>query len=92
MPWERSGNRILVQSELGKNKPSNYSLPEENFVYGRTTAIDPEKGNEVMYSWKEQDSSENKNLNKVKDIIAINKNALRNHATTSASNYQFRKT
>lgn len=27
MPWDRTGNRLLVQSSLGKNKPTNYNIP-----------------------------------------------------------------
>ena len=45
MPWDRTGNRILVQSSLGKNKPTDYNIPEENFVYGKNTPMDPEKAN-----------------------------------------------
>ena len=92
MPWDRTGNRLLVQSELGKNKPTNYNIPEENFVYGKLTAQDPEKANELMYTWKLHENGENKNIGKVKDIVATNKQALRNHATTSSTNYNFRKT
>ena len=28
MPWDRSGNRVIVQSSLGKNKPTNYEIPD----------------------------------------------------------------
>ena len=28
MPWDRTGNRILVKSELGANKPTNYDIPQ----------------------------------------------------------------
>jgi len=35
LPWDRTGNRILVQSELGKSKPSNYNLPQEAHFYGK---------------------------------------------------------
>ena len=24
MPWDRTGNRLLVKSELGSNRPTNY--------------------------------------------------------------------
>ena len=27
MPWDRTGNRVLVQSVLGRNKPTNYDIP-----------------------------------------------------------------
>lgn len=40
MPWDRTGNKLLIQSTLGKNKPTNYDIPEENFVYGKITPID----------------------------------------------------
>ena len=51
MPWDRTGNKLLIQSTLGKNKPTNYDIPEENFVYGKLTATDAEQANEVMYKW-----------------------------------------
>ena len=41
MPWDKSGNRVLVQSDLGHNKPTNYDIPDDNFVYGKNTAMDP---------------------------------------------------
>ena len=28
MPWDRSGNRILIQSALGKNKGTNFDIPD----------------------------------------------------------------
>jgi hypothetical protein len=52
MPWDRSGNRLLVKSELGANKPTNYDIPDPNFVYGKITPDDPEHSNQVMYKWK----------------------------------------
>ena len=52
MPWDRTGNKLLIQSALGKNKPTNYDIPEENFVYGKVTSMNPEDANAVMYSWK----------------------------------------
>ena len=24
LPWDRTGNRLLVKSELGRNRPTNY--------------------------------------------------------------------
>lgn len=59
MPWDRTGNRLLVKSQLGKNKPSNYEIPQKEFVYGRLTNEDPEHANEVMYRWKYHDISAN---------------------------------
>lgn len=41
LPWDRNGNRLLLQSELGKTKPSTYNLlPEDNF-YGKKIYEDP---------------------------------------------------
>jgi hypothetical protein len=45
MPWDRSGNRVLVKSQLGRNKPTNYNIPEGEFVYGQITPNDPEHAN-----------------------------------------------
>lgn len=27
LPWDRTGNRLLVQSKLGQNKPTHYDIP-----------------------------------------------------------------
>ncbi len=37
MPWDRSSNKLLIKSQLGKNKPTNYDIPHSEFVYGRLT-------------------------------------------------------
>lgn len=37
LPWDRTGNKLLLQAQLGKSKPSNYNLPEENHFYGKKT-------------------------------------------------------
>ena len=92
MPWDRTGNRLLVQSSLGKNKPTNYNIPEENFVYGKNTPMDPEKANEMMYTWKSHENSENKNTGQIKDMVKTNIQAVKNLATTASANYNFRKT
>lgn len=28
LPWDRTGNPILVHSSLGKSKPTHYDIPE----------------------------------------------------------------
>jgi len=61
MPWDRSGNRLLVKSQLGNNKPTNYDIPDSNFVYGRITPEDPEHANQVMYKWNDHQTSANLN-------------------------------
>lgn len=45
-----------------------------------------------MYGWKYHQNSVNPNINKTKDIIKTNKEALRNLACNSKINYTFRKT
>lgn len=57
LPWDRTGNRLLIQSSLGRNKPTSYDIPDDNFVYGRLTDMDPEKANDVMYQWKYHQNS-----------------------------------
>jgi hypothetical protein len=52
LPWDRTGNRLLVKSQLGKNKPTNYDIPPQEFVYGQPIYEDPEHANNVMYRWK----------------------------------------
>jgi hypothetical protein len=51
MPWDRTGNRVLVKSSLGKNKPTNYNIPEDNFIYGKLTYQDNIKANDMIYNW-----------------------------------------
>ena len=91
MPWDRTGNRLLVQSSLGKNKPTNYDIPEDNFVYGRVTPIDPEKANELMYQWQFSENSQNPNVGKKKDLIETNKKCLKSLLHTSSDFQKFRK-
>ena len=91
MPWDRSGNRLLVQSMLGKNKPSDYDLPNNNFIYGKITAEDPEHVNEVMYAWKYHENSLNPNINKEKDLIKTNKDCTKNLLHTATQFYKFRE-
>jgi hypothetical protein len=92
MPWDRTGNRLLVKSELAKNKPSNYEIPESNFVYGKNTYEDPEQANLLMYRWKYHDPSNNQNHLKVKDLIETNKQSLKGMLHTSSQFSDFRKT
>lgn len=28
MPWDRTGNKLLVKSQLGSNKPTHYCIPD----------------------------------------------------------------
>jgi hypothetical protein len=92
MPWDRNGNRLLIKSELGKNKPSNYDLPENRFVYGKLTYEDPEHANEVMYRWKNHEISPNANHLKQKDFKETNKIALKSLLHTSSQFSEHRKT
>ncbi|MFM7853128.1 MAG: CFAP77 family protein, partial [Flammeovirgaceae bacterium] len=92
LPWDRTGNRLLVKSQLGRNKPTNYEIPEENFVYGKLTNADAEKSNEVIYNWKYHNNLDNKNHLKNKDFVETNKEALHRSLHTSAQCYQHQKT
>ena len=92
MPWDRTGNRLLVKSQLGANKPTNYEIPESEFVYGRITPDDPEHANEVMYKWKYHQPTANLNHLKEKDLITTNKKALKSLLHTSQQFSGFRKT
>lgn len=49
LPWDKTGNRVLIQSSLGKTKPTNYNIPDEDFVYGQLTPMDPEQATNLMY-------------------------------------------
>ncbi len=35
MPWDRNGNRVILQSELGKSKPTTYNLLPSDSFYGK---------------------------------------------------------
>ena len=91
MPWDRTGNRLLVKSQLGNNKPTNYQIPENNFIYGKITPDDPEHANQVMYQWKYHEPTNNHNHLKEKDLIETNKQALKSFLHTSAQFSGFRK-
>lgn len=92
MPWDRNGNRLLFKSHLGKNKPTNYNIPEPNFVYGKLIYEDPEHANDLMYKWKDHQNSANQNHLKEKDFKETNKVALKNLLHTSSQFSQYRKT
>ena len=92
MPWDRTGNRILVKSQLGCNKPSNYDIPDPDFVYGRITPDDPEHANDLMYKWKSHEQTANKNHLKQKDLIETNKQCLKNLLHTASQFSGYRKT
>lgn len=92
MPWDRTGNRILVKSQLGASKPTNYDIPEDPFVYGHLTPVDPEQAQQLIYRWKDHKCSENPNIGKEKDIIETNKQALKNLLHTSSQFSGYRKT
>jgi hypothetical protein len=91
MPWDRTGNRLLVKSQLGKNKPTNYDIPNKEFVYGRLTYEDLEHANNLMYQWKYHDLSPNGNHLKQKDFKETNKAALKSLLHTSSQFSDYRK-
>jgi hypothetical protein len=92
MPWDRTGNRLLVKSQLGRNRPTNYEIPQPEFVYGQLTPNDAEHANEVMYRWKNAELSANANHLKLKDFKETNKAALKNLLHTSSQFSDYRKT
>jgi hypothetical protein len=69
MPWDRTGNRLLVKSQLGANKPTNYDIPEDEFVYGQLTPADPEQAQQLIYRWQQHKPSQNHNIMKEKDLL-----------------------
>lgn len=92
MPWDRTGNRLLLQSGLGKSKPSTFDLPDQQFVYGKLTPDDPEKVNSIIYNWQDHQKSINQHEQAHKDLIATNKKALSQLHHTSSQFSSFRKT
>lgn len=91
MPWDRTGNKLLVKSELGSNKPTLYKIPDSEFVYGKLTPDDPEHLSEVVYKWKDHQSTDNQNHLRQKDLIATNKQCLKSLLHTSQQFSGFRK-
>ena len=92
MPWDRNGNRLLVQSSLGKNKPSSYHIPPSDFVYGASVPQDPEHVNELLSQWKYHENSKNPNIGKEKNFMKTNKNCVKNILHTAKDFYNYRKT
>jgi hypothetical protein len=91
LPWDRNGNRILLQSELGKTKPSTYNLPQEEFTYGKKVYEDPEKADELLYKWKGHTYSSNNKIGKDKDFMETNKKCLSHLLHTAQDFSKFRK-
>lgn len=42
IPWLSKTNVLLLKDDVGKAKPSAYSLPKREFIYGRPLDRDPE--------------------------------------------------
>eukprot|EP00930_Biecheleria_cincta_P054090 TRINITY_DN399_c0_g1_i3.p1 TRINITY_DN399_c0_g1~~TRINITY_DN399_c0_g1_i3.p1 ORF type:complete len:246 (-),score=47.00 TRINITY_DN399_c0_g1_i3:238-975(-) len=47
----RSGNAVLVKDDVGRAKPTIYSLPPEGFAYGKSEPADAEGAREVTMHW-----------------------------------------
>jgi len=47
----RSGNAVLVKDDIGRAKPTIYSLPPAGFAYGKSEPADAEGAREVTMHW-----------------------------------------
>jgi hypothetical protein len=43
MPWERTPNRILAKSELGRTRPITIDVPDDRHFYGQQVPHDDYK-------------------------------------------------
>ncbi|XP_015222649.2 cilia- and flagella-associated protein 77 isoform X1 [Lepisosteus oculatus] len=88
-------NPLLIRSELGRSRPRGFSLPGQDFVYGR---INPNRDGgvpEAMSHWvtvvpTSLPGSSSRKMGK--DFVALNREAVKSGLVTAQEHYQYRAT
>lgn len=85
----RKTNHLLVYPQLGKVKPTTYSLPGGDFTYGWTDSNDEEGAGQVVGSWKSHKAAPE--ALEGRDFVRLNKYAAINGATTAKNVATYRR-
>jgi hypothetical protein len=86
---QRSGNVLILKSDVGKAKPCAVPLPPPSFVYGQGRVRDKEGVGSIISSWETHAVS--KLPEAPRDFKTLNVMGLRNGLWTSKELTQFRK-
>eukprot|EP00823_Brevimastigomonas_motovehiculus_P000355 TRINITY_DN10441_c0_g1_i1.p1 TRINITY_DN10441_c0_g1~~TRINITY_DN10441_c0_g1_i1.p1 ORF type:complete len:260 (-),score=28.45 TRINITY_DN10441_c0_g1_i1:203-982(-) len=83
-------NPLLVRPQTGKVRPTTYSLPHSDFIYGKIEASNEEGAKEVVNSWHEHKT--NAASAPPRNFVRLNKQALTCGASNPKSIDDFRST
>ena len=72
----KGNNPLLVKDDVGRAKPSTFTLPSNEFIYGRPDKKDPEDAKALTTSWQHHSKSNPKEANK--DYLRMNKKSISN--------------
>ncbi|EAR89726.2 hypothetical protein TTHERM_00974270 (macronuclear) [Tetrahymena thermophila SB210] len=90
-PWNnRTQNTLLLKDDVGRSKPSAYSLPPVDYTYGRPLERDEEGAKEVSMTWKYHAETRPKEPDR--DFAKLNKMSLTQglHKSNQFSDYRKR--
>ncbi|XP_062515661.1 cilia- and flagella-associated protein 77-like [Corticium candelabrum] len=92
MNRKRSGNPLLAKPELGKVTTRFFTLPSDDFTYGRRSVGKDGGTAEALSSWAQIAylQSQDKKAAAQRDFITLNKVAVKNGLTTAQEQFQFR--
>ncbi|KAI9178718.1 hypothetical protein H9P43_005380 [Blastocladiella emersonii ATCC 22665] len=84
-------NTLLVKYPVGKAKPSSYTLPPNEHVYGRGVDRKPDETTaKVLSNWQTKQKS--KNAEPALDYVAMNKQCIHEGIVDPRAQYEHRKT
>eukprot|EP00933_Yihiella_yeosuensis_P070545 TRINITY_DN78664_c0_g1_i1.p1 TRINITY_DN78664_c0_g1~~TRINITY_DN78664_c0_g1_i1.p1 ORF type:complete len:233 (+),score=36.86 TRINITY_DN78664_c0_g1_i1:80-778(+) len=86
----KTKNVVLARSEVGKSRPTTYTLPAEHHAYGRSDPADAENARQVTMVWVQHTPSRDR-VSEIQDIRKINKLASRKGLTNAKQLAEFRK-
>lgn len=92
MSGKRTGNPLLAKPQLGKPTPRFFTLPSDDFTYGRTSIGKDGGAAEALASWSQVAylQSQEKKEEPPRDFIRLNKAAVKSGLTTAQEQFQYR--
>lgn len=90
VPAYKRTNALLVRNPLGEVKPTTWSLPPRDHIYGYADAQDEEGASEVVNSWLEHQGPPRELPGR--NFVELNKFATMSGCTTAKNLSQFRRT
>jgi hypothetical protein len=84
-----SGNVLLTKGNLGSRKPGIYSLPPDQFSYGKSTGEDKEGARDLIQTWQVHEKSQK--LPNEPDFRMLNTMSVGNGLSTATEFRTYRK-